>query len=102
MSGKELPLNITLPMATKENVLITQLVDEEVCNPLKAWHDMGEPANPSQDELEILRASAQPLVKTERCKNKVSLTLKENAVCYFELKAAPIKSDRGYTYGRLV
>ncbi|SEP68311.1 xylan 1,4-beta-xylosidase [Treponema bryantii] len=101
LSGKEITLNLTLPMETKENVLITELVDEEVCNPLKVWHDMGEPANPSQDELELLRTSAQPFVKTERCKNKVSLNLKENAVCYFEIKAAPIKSDRGYTYGRL-
>ena len=101
MSGKEISINLTLPLETKENVLITELVDEEVCNPLKTWHDMGEPANPSQDELEILRASAQPLVQTNRCKNKVSLTLKENAVCYFEIKAAPVKSDRGYTYGRL-
>ena len=101
MSSKEISINLTLPMETKENVLITELVDEEVSNPLKAWHDMGEPANPSQDELEILRASAQPLVQTNRCKNKVSLTLKENAVCYFEIKAAPVKSDRGSTYGRL-
>ena len=33
---------------------ITELVDEEVCNPLKAWHDLGEPANPSQEQLELL------------------------------------------------
>ena len=80
---------------------MTQLVDEEVCNPLKVWHDLGEHANPSQEELELLRASAQPFVQTKRCGNKISLKLKENAVCYFEIKEAPINSDRGYTYGRL-
>ena len=101
MSGKEIKINLTLPLAAKDNVLITQLVDEEVCNPLKVWHDIGEPANPSQEELELLRTSAQPFIKTERCGNKLSLALKENAVCYFEIKAAPINSDRGYTYGRL-
>ena len=103
MSGKEFKLDLTLPLENRKepNVLITELVDEEVCNPLKVWHEIGEPANPSKDELELLRQSAQPFVQTKRCGNKVNLVLKENAVCYFEIKAAPINSDRGYTYGRL-
>ena len=103
MSGKELKLELELPLSGKEdeNVLITQLVDEEVCNPLKVWHDLGEHANPSEQEIEFLRQAAQPFTQTKRCGNKVSLALKENAVCYFEVKAAPINSDRGYTYGRL-
>ena len=103
MTGKELKLDLTFPLENQKepNVLITQMVDEEVCNPLKAWHDLGEPANPSQDQLELLRTAAQPFIQTKRCGNKVNLVLKENAVCYFEIKNAPIKSDRGYTYGRL-
>lgn len=111
MTGKEFKLDLTFPLENRAkgktedeklpNVLITELVDEEVCNPLKAWHDLGEPANPSQEQMEILRAAAKPFVQTKRCGNKISLVLKENAVCYFEIKAAPIKSDRGYTYGRL-
>ena len=103
MSGKEFKLDLTLPLENRKepNVLITELVDEEVCNPLKVWHEIGEPANPSKDELELLRQSAQPFVQTKRCGNKVNLVLKENAVCYFEIKDAPINSDRGYTYGRL-
>ena len=103
MSGKELKLELELPLSAKKdsNVLITQLVDEEVCNPLKVWHDLGEHTNPSEQEVELLRQAAQPFVQTARCENKVSLELKENAVCYFEVKSAEIKSDRGYTYGRL-
>ena len=111
MSGKEIKIDLEFPnenqAAAKNaaeklpNVLLTQLVDEEVCNPLKVWHELGEHSNPDKEEIELLRTSAQPFVQTQRCKNKVSLLLKENAVCYFELKAAPIKSDRGYTYGRL-
>ena len=77
------------------------LVDEEVCNPLKVWHDIGEPANPSKEETALLRQSAEPFVQTKRCSSKISLELKENAVCYFELKSAPINSDRGYTFGRM-
>ena len=77
------------------------LVDEEVCNPLKVWHDIGEPANPSKEELVLLRQSAEPFVQTQRCGSKIHLKLKENAVCYFELKSASIKSDRGYSFGRM-
>ena len=123
MSGKEMEINLELPLgladdgnagsatATRSgsaatavvppNVLITQLVDEEVCNPLKVWHDLGEHTNPSADEVALLRSAANPFVQTKRCSNKISLTLKENAVCYFEIKTAPIVSDRGYEYGRL-
>lgn len=116
MSGKSIELNLELPLpatntaadktadaskACAPNVLLTELVDEDVCNPLKVWHDLGEHANPDAEELELLRTAAKPLVETRRTGNKVSLTLKENAVCYFELKNEAIKSDRGYTYGRL-
>lgn len=101
MSGKELNLEIELPLDNKDCCLITQLVDEEVCNPLKVWHDLGEHANPDKNEIELLQNAAKPFIKTERSGNTVNLNLKENAVCYFEIKNAPINSDRGYTYGRL-
>ena len=104
MSGKEIELNLELPLGDDDslpNVLVTRLVDEEVCNPLKVWHDLGEHANPSAEEVELLRSSANPFIQTKRCGNKITLKLKENAVCYFELKSAPIVSDRGYKYGRL-
>lgn len=103
MSGSEITIDLELPLDGKENSnsLLIELVDEEVCNPLKVWHELGEHANPSEEEIEVLRQSANPFVKTERIGNKLSLKLKENAVCYFEVKTAPINSDRGYTYGRL-
>lgn len=103
MTGKKLSLNLQLPLPAGEqdNALVMELVDEDVCNPLKAWHDMGEPANPTAEEVEILRTAANPLVKTARCGNKIELQLGENAVCFFKVKTAAITSDRGYTYGRL-
>lgn len=104
-SGKELELSFEFPFEkSKEelpNVLITHLIDEEVCNPLKVWHDIGESANPSKEEIQLIKDSAQPLIKTKRVANQIDFTLKENAVCYFEIKAQPIISDRGYTYGRM-
>lgn len=103
MTGKEITIDLELPLTQEENAncLITQLVDEEVCNPLKVWHELGEHANPDKAEIELLQTCAKPFVQTCRCANKINLKLKQNAVCYFEIKTAPINSDRGYTYGRL-
>ncbi|MCR5437635.1 MAG: hypothetical protein K6E97_11295 [Treponema sp.] len=101
MSEKEIDLNFEFPLSDKDLVLLTQLVDEEVCNPAKIWHDLGEHSNPSEEEIKLLRNSAVPFVKTERPDNKITLHLKENAVLYFELKNEVIKSDRGFTFGRL-
>ena len=110
MTGKEINVCLELPFDEKAsdsadknlpNVLLTQLVDEEVCNPLKVWHELGEHANPDDDEVALLRAAANPFIQTKRCGSKITLNLKENAVCYFEIKNAPIISDRGYEYGRL-
>ena len=95
-----LEIELPLPDDGNANVLVTQLVDEEVCNPLKVWHDLGEHPNPPKEEIELLRAAATPLVTSQRCGNKVSVTLAKNAVCYFEVRNNPIKSDRGYEYGR--
>ena len=48
-SGKDLCLNLTIPTtqsaSTDAYLFLTQTVDEENCNPLKVWHDLGEPAN---------------------------------------------------------
>lgn len=104
LSGNKLELQLDFPLKSDDslpNVLTTHLVDEEVCNPLKVWHDLGEHANPDEEEVKLLRLSANPFIQTKRCDNKITLELKENAVCYFEIKTAAIHSDRGYTYGRL-
>ena len=51
-SGKDLCLNLTIPTtqsaSTDAYLFLTQIVDEENCNPLKVWHDLGEPANPTK------------------------------------------------------
>lgn len=103
LSGKKICLDFEFPLSKKndDNVLITHLVDEDVCNPLKVWHDLGEHATPCKEEIEVLRTSANPLIQTKRTNNCVLLELKENALCYFELKPAAINSDRGYEYQRL-
>ena len=99
-TGNKITLDLEFPLPTTDNVLITQLVDEETCSPQKVWHDIGEPANPSKDEVKLIQQGANPLTSTKRCDNKFHLELKSNGVCYFEIKNAPIKSDTGFTFGR--
>ena len=83
--------------------LVTKRVDEETCNPLKIWHDMGEPANPSKDQVELLQMSAWPQLGSQIVSDgKLNVKLPENAVVYFELKPFTLNSDRGYDYERVM
>jgi xylan 1,4-beta-xylosidase len=88
--------------AGSEYCVITKTVDEDVCNPLKIWHDIGEPANPSLEQRQLLCESASPLITTQRGSGapSVELTLGRNALIYFEIFSAKIISDRGFDYDR--
>lgn len=86
--------------------LVTKLVDEEVCNPLKIWHDLGEPAHLNDSQLKLLRQSAVPMLQTSVLKTEggravLNQTLTKNAVLYFELTKHQLRSDRGYDYHRV-
>lgn len=89
-------------------VVVTKTVDEETCNPLKLWHDLGEHAYPSQAELKLLRSADKPQVKSfrpENCDGTVAIELRVNAngVVFFSLDGnSKIVSDRGYDYKRVI
>ncbi|MCR5541308.1 MAG: xylan 1,4-beta-xylosidase [Ruminococcus sp.] len=90
-----------------EYTLITKTVDEDTCNPLKLWHDMGEPAYLTKAQTELLRASAKPLfgsdvISDENGKADISLTAKRNGVVYFELTPRTFTPDRGYDYDKVL
>lgn len=98
-------IEIALPVNKKRLCLLTKTVDEECCNPLKIWHDLGEKANPDAEQVQLLKDCAKPLVKSLLMENNdendgiiLNLSLKRNAVQYFELKEAELTSDRGYDY----
>lgn len=106
-TGEELTLTIELPAEQGAYCLLNKLVDEECCNPLKVWHDLGEPAHPAKETVALLREAAKPLVTTERMDStegrvKLLFHLKKNAVQYFELRRAPLQSDTGYSYERVL
>jgi xylan 1,4-beta-xylosidase len=94
-------INVSLPANEDEYVLITRLVDEKTCNPLKNWIDIGLPANPSKEELKLLRSCSYPKTETKRLKSKdglinLSLSLSRNALLYIELKPVKPTPDRGF------
>lgn len=85
--------------------LLTKTVDEETCNPLKVWHDLGEAANLTEGQKKLLQQASQPLVQTCRLECvgttvEITLLLKRNAVVYFEVEKCDLQSDRGYYYER--
>ena len=101
--GRELSLSFKLP-ASGELCLLTKTVDEDTCNPLKLWHDLGEPRSLSVEQKELLQSAAYPAIKSDRISANGEVTLSfdvnEFGVVYFELKPAPLTPDRGYDYDR--
>ncbi len=91
-------LALSLPMSG-ECVLMTETVDEDCCNPLKCWHDMGEPASLTGAQLHFLRQAGQPLCRTERIMDgKAVLRLGENAVVHFVCHPVRMETEEGYDY----
>ncbi len=105
--GEALALAIALPAQVEEYTLLCKTVDEETCNPLKVWHDMGEPANLTKEQTTLLRESAAPLVASGQvCSEggaaRLQLLLQPYGVVWFSLTPRRQTSDRGYSYDRVV
>jgi xylan 1,4-beta-xylosidase len=99
-------LNLTFNMANGDYILINRLVDEANCNPLKTWVDMGSPAYPAKEELQLIKDCSTPRTSTKQFRvtnssTEIEITLSANAVCYFEIKSIYPKSDRGYHIDRI-
>lgn len=97
---------LTLPALEDEYVLVTRLVDEQACNPLKTWIDIGLPCNPTKDQIDLIRSCSYPKTKTRRIKPQNSmisldLSLSRNALLYFELRAVAPTPDRGFYPDRI-
>ena len=94
------PVNLTLEIPEKETyVMSIKRVDEECCNPLKAWHLMGEKASLSEEETEFLKMSAQPRTEVCHVNGKCDLLLKKNTVLSIQLKPYSPETEYGYDYG---
>lgn len=104
LTGAPLKLNFNLPAAKGSYCMVLKTVDENVCNPLKLWHDMGEPSSLTKNQLSILREGSSPFVSSNVIEAEkaldFSLTLDKNAVVYFEVEKTELVSDRGFSYER--
>ncbi len=105
-SGGDFELRLELP-AQEEGCLLTQTVDEIGCNPLKLWHDLGEPSSLTAQELELLRTAARPYVESRRIipaegKAELAFPVHENGVVYFSWIPGKVRPDRGYSYERVM
>lgn len=92
-----LTVDISLPLDGKY-VLCTRTVDEACCNPLKCWHDMGQPQSLTRDQLAFLRQAGQPLCQSQSVNSPFSLTLGRNAVVHFTLSPVQMETEYGYDY----
>lgn len=87
--------------------IVYKTVDEQVCNPLKVWHDLGEPSSLSAGELSTIKAAAWPLVTSDFIQVDddllhIEINVNEFGVVYFECAPVSSSSDRGYSYSRAV
>ena len=99
---EDVTLDLSFPLEGDAAALI-DLVDSETCNPLACWHRMGEPADLNAEQLEFLRAAGQPAKKVltpEKAENgqKLTLSLRPNALLRLRLLPVEKSSDRGYEY----
>jgi len=99
--GGGVTLRFTIDLPDGEYFLVKKTVDEDTCNPLKSWIDMGSPPYPKAGQLELLRECAHPRVTTERLKvmndmAELELPLSANALCYFKIEHINPATDRGY------
>nr|MCR5404642.1 xylan 1,4-beta-xylosidase [Butyrivibrio sp.] len=91
----------------KEYALIVKTVDETCCNPLKLWHDLGEPAYPTGAETDLIRSASYPLTTSSVVSAaggdlNLSFTVRKHGVVYFELTERHFTPDRGYDYDKVV
>ncbi len=94
-------LQISIDLENGEYRMVTKLVDENTCNPLKDWINMGSPANLKKEQTELLLECAKPLVKIERLSVtdgnlKFEIPLSSNALCSFEIQRINPETDRGF------
>ena len=107
-SGRTLEICLTVPgCISSEYCLVTKTVDEDTCNPLRLWHDMGEPSSLTGEQKRLLQDCARPFISSSRVtaaegRLQIELAVKENGLVYFELQRAEIKNDRGYDYCRVM
>jgi xylan 1,4-beta-xylosidase len=108
--GEKTDIILAFTLPANDNTtysLVTRTVDEVVCNPLKVWNDIGQPANPSKSQVQLLKDSAYPLVGSNVVHSAggdavFEIVTRANAVIGFEIRRVNIIPDRGFDYERVI
>ena len=90
-----------------EYFVLESFVDEDHGNPLKVWHEMGEPASLNDAQKSLLKKAAECGLKSGNVfakdgKVKIDFTLSPNEVRLTEIKLITRCSDKGYDYERTI
>lgn len=102
LAHKTMHMDIRVPAADGRYALLVTK-SSNMNDPVKVWHDMGEPDTLSQAQLNYLRRTAQPAccsqtVEVTNGMAHIELSLEENDVLHFALQPAPLTPDAGYDY----
>jgi xylan 1,4-beta-xylosidase len=103
---KNITLEFSLNLSNADYMLVTKLVDENTCNPLRAWTKMGTPAYLNKEQLDLLLECARPQVNIKQFRVMDDATIFEiplssNGLCYFEIQRIDPKADRGFRPERI-
>ncbi len=102
LDGEEKRFDLRFPLPGRAAALLEK-VDESCCNPLKCWHDLGEPSDLNEEQIAFLRGAGQPARETMIPAEKdgvqhLSVTLTPNAVVRLKVLPAEEQRDMGYDY----
>ena len=103
LDGEEKKITLRFAAPAAESVFITRTVDEDHGNPVRIWHEMGESASLTEDQLALLRECAKPFVAAQAAPvqdgcAQIEITLKPDAVTYLELNRQLKGESYGYVY----
>jgi xylan 1,4-beta-xylosidase len=87
---------LSLPSLGERAIMVKKEVSELHANPLQAWSNLGKPRSLNKEQIEILKASAEPLQTTEALHEtngiyEVSLDIPSNCLCMLEIM--PVKDE---------
>lgn len=96
-----LRINIDLKLQSDNYCVVTNTIDKNHGNPLQIWHDLGDNPNPSEEQINLLKRSANPGIKTNKLKKGkiISIEIEPNAVVSVDVLPIQKKADRGYDFG---
>lgn len=96
-------LEFEIEVPDGEYALLERVVDQETCNPQKAWHDMGQPASLTGRQHKQLIDCARPLTRIAgrpaiEGKVRLRFDVAQYGMTYFELTPVTREADRGFDY----